>query len=136
MAVIAGDWQEIRWTHPTLGSGVLFPKAGEDFTVDTGGYRGDDDANMVDAGGRNIKKLTQTKWSVEGPVSWDMDLSDELTKLSDLAASAVDAEWTFTHISGVVWGGTGSPVGDQQGNSGAGTIDFKVNGGGRLKKLS
>lgn len=136
MAVVAGDWEEIRYSHPTLGTGVFFPKAAEDFTVDTGGFRGDDDANMIDGGGRNIKKLTRTKWSIEGPVSWDMNLSDELTKLSELAASPVDAEWTCTHINGTVWGGTGAPVGDQQGNSGAGTIALKINGGGILKKLS
>jgi hypothetical protein len=131
----AGDLKEVTYNHPTIGTGRFFPKANEDSTFDLGGFRGEDDANLLDGGGRNIRKLNRARWSLETPASWDMNISDELTQLKKLAGDPVEAEWTFEHINGTVWAGTGSPVGDIQGNGNAGTVDIKISGGGELVKI-
>jgi hypothetical protein len=135
MAAVGGDIIEITWNHPVHGSGTWYPKSGEDSTFDTGGFRGDDDDNGVDGGGRNIKKLNRRRWSFEGTVSWDANISNELEQAELLAADPVDAEWTITHINGTVWGGTGSPVGDIQGSGNDATMAIKISGGQKLKKI-
>ena len=54
MSVIGGDILEITFNHPTLGSGIIFPKAAEDSTFDLGGFRSNDDAAGVDGSGEMI----------------------------------------------------------------------------------
>lgn len=132
---VGGDIIEITYNHPTLGSGTWLPKANEDSSFDPGGFRADDDANGIDGGGNNIKKLNQARWSFEGKISWDANIANELDAAQKLAADPVDAEWTFTHINGTVWGGKGSPVGEVKGNGNSATIDIKISGGGKLKKI-
>lgn len=133
--VVAGDTLELTWNHKTLGSGRLFHKASEDTVFDLGGFRGDDDKSSVDGGGRNIKKLSRVRWTFEGVCSWDMNVTDELTKLEKMAGDPLDADWTIAHSNGTVWAGTGSPVGDLQGKGNDGTIALKLSGGGQLKKI-
>jgi len=134
---VGGDIIEITYNHAGLGkSGTIFPKANEDSTFDLGGFRGDDDANMVDGGGANIKKLNRNRWSFEVVVAWDMNIAKELEVIVEMAGDTQDATWTFTHINGSVYQGLGSPVGDQQGNGNAATFPLKVSGGGSLKKIS
>jgi hypothetical protein len=135
MGAIGGDITEITYNHPTLGSGTIFPKGGEDSTYDLGGFRGADDANMVDGSGAPIRQLNRVRWSFEVSVAWDMNNREELEKLTALAGDPVEAEWTITHINGTVHGGTGAPVGDMQGNGNAATFTLKVSGGGKLKKI-
>lgn len=130
-----GDITEIRYNHPSLGSGVWFPKAGEDSTFDLGGIRGNDDANSIDGGGRSIRQLNRVRWSCEATISWDMNNSGELDQAKKLAANSVEAEWTISHINGSVWKGIGAPVGDIQGNGNAATFSIKISGGGELKKI-
>ncbi len=132
----AGDILEISYKHPVIGSGVLFPKAGEDGTFDPGGFRSNDDANMVAAAGQNIRQINRVKWSFESTVAWDMAVQDEVAQMARLSAHPVDADWTFTHINGTIWGGKGSPVGDIQGNTNTGQMSIKLSGGGELKKIS
>lgn len=132
---VGGDIRELTYQHPTLGSGVIFAKAAEDSTFDLGGFRSNDDANMVDGGGNMIDQINQVRWSVETTVSWDMNNRDELSKLVELAGSPVQADWTISHINGTVYGGKGKPVGDLQGNGNAATFTLKVSGGGALKKI-
>lgn len=133
---VGGDIIEVTYNHPILGSGTLFPKAAEDSTFDPGGFRSADDASMIDGGGNIIDQINQVRWSVEVPISWDANNANELQKLADMSASPVQGEWTFTHINGTVFGGTGKPVGDIQGNGNAATITLKVSGGGKLKKIT
>lgn len=134
MGVIAGDIIEITYNHPTIGSGVFFPKAAEDSTFDPGGFRGNDDANQIDGGGNMITQLNQVRWSFEGPISWDMNVSNELETLRKLSASPLDSEWTITSVNGTVWAGSGRPVGDIQGNGNTGMITLKLAGGKGMKK--
>lgn len=135
MATGGGDIIEVTFNHPTIGSGTLFPKAAEDSTYDLGGIRSSDDANMVDGGGNMIDQMNRVRWSFEVPIAWDMNTNLELEKITAMAADPVPAEWTFTHINGMVYAGTGKPVGDLQGNGNAATFPLKVSGGGKLKKI-
>lgn len=132
---VGGDIIEVTYNHPTLGSGVFYPKAAEDSTFDLGGFRGSDDANMVDGGGRNIRQINQVRWAFESPVAWDMNTDNELQKLTDMAKNAQEADWTFTHINRTVWSGKGAPVGDISGNGNQSTFTLKISGGGALKKI-
>lgn len=135
MAVVAGDLTEITYNHPTLGNGVWSPKSAEDFTFDPGGFRTNDDANQIDGAGRAIYQKNRVRWSAEGTVSWDMNSTNEIAQAEALAANPVEADFTFTHINGTVWKGKGMVVGDVQGNSNAGTMDIKISGGGKCKKI-
>jgi hypothetical protein len=132
---VGGDILEITYNHPTLGTGVIYPKASEDSTFDTGGFRANDDANMIDGAGNMIDQLNRVRWSVETTVAWDMNLRKDLETLSAQSSSPLLGDWTFTHVNGVVYGGKGKPVGDMQGNGNAATFSLKISGGGALKQI-
>lgn len=133
--IVGGDIIEITFNHPTIGSGVVYPKSGEDNTLDLGGFRSDDDANGIDGGGNMIDKMKRTRPSFEGTFAWDMNQRQELEKLVALAESPVPASFTFSHINGSVYGGTGKPVGDLKGNQGNATIAVKIAGENKFKKI-
>jgi hypothetical protein len=134
MAAVGGDILEVTYAHDTLGSGTFFPKSGEDSTFDLGGFRGADDANMVDGGGRNIKQLNRVRWSFEVLIAWDSITDEDLEKLTVLAGSSDDADWTISLINGAIYAGKGSPVGDIQGNGNSPSLTLKVAGGGKMAK--
>jgi hypothetical protein len=129
-----GDIIEITYNHPTIGSGVIFPKAAEDNTYDLGGIRSTDDANMVDGGGNMIDQMNRGRWSVETLCVNDMNTQNEIERCNEMAANPTLADWTFTHINGTVYVGKGKPVGDLQNNVNQSTFTLKVAGGGKLKK--
>jgi len=130
-----GDILEISYKHPTLGTGTWFPKSSEDGTVDPGGLRSSDDANMVTSSGQMIDQMNRVRWSFEGVVAWDMATNDELNQARALASSPILADWTVTHINGTVWGGKGKPVGDINGNTNSAQMSVKIAGGGQLNKI-
>lgn len=132
---VGGDITEITWNHPTLGSGVMYPKAGEDSTFDLGGFRANDDANSIDGGGNMIDQLNRVRWSLESTIAWDMNTDLTLEKIVALAGSPEQADWTISHVNGSVYGGKGKPVGDLQGAGNAATFALKISGGGKLKKI-
>jgi len=135
MAAVGGDVFEITFNHPTLGSGTLFAKAGEDTTFDPGGFRSNDDANMIAGDGTMIDQMNRNRWSFEGTIAWDMNEALELQQMVALAGSPVLSDWTITHVNGSVYGGQGKPVGDLQGNGNAATFTLKIAGSGTLKKI-
>lgn len=135
MSIVHGDILEITFNHPTLGSGIFNPKSTEDTTYDLGGFRSDDNEDGVDGAGNMIDRMTRKRWSFEAPIAWDANNAETLEKLNALAASPVQAQWTITSINGTVYGGQGKPVGDLKGNGANGTIQLKVSGGGKLKKV-
>lgn len=135
MAAVGGDILEITYNHPTVGSGVFFPKSGEDSTFDPGGFRVNDDANGIDGGGQMIKQMNRVRWSFEATISSDMNSAQEMEKLAALAASPADAEFTISHINGTIYKGTGTVVGDIQPNGNAATSTIKLSGGGQLLQL-
>lgn len=135
MPAIGGDLLEVTCNHPNVGTVTFLPKAGEDTTLDLGGFRSADDANMVDGAGNMIDKMNRARWVMECVLSNDMVLKEELEKLNQLTQSPVPGLWTITHISGAVYRGTGKPVGDVRNNANNATIQLKVSGGGELKKI-
>ena len=132
---IAGDIIEITYNHPTLGTGVLYPKSNEDNTYDLGGFRSEDDVNMIDGSGTIIDKINRVRWSLETTISWSMESLEELRRVSELAESTQLAEWTITHASGAVHKGLGKPVGEYQANGNAATFTLKLAGSGTLRKI-
>ncbi len=131
---VGGDILEITYNHPTLGSGILRPKSAEDNTYDQGGIRTGDDANMIDGGGNPIWQKNRVMGFFEAVVANDQNTNEELEQMIALAADPVEAEWTFSLINGTVYGGTGVPVGDLQGNINQATFTLKV-AGASFKKI-
>jgi len=135
MASIGGDIIEIRYSHPTLGSGGFDPKAAEDSTYDLGGFRTADEANSIAGSGDAIYQMSRGRWFFEVVCANDMNGRKDLEKLTALTSSPIEADWTFTHINGAVYQGKGKPVGDMQANGNSATFPLKVAGGGTLKQL-
>lgn len=133
---VGGDILEITFNHPTLGSWIVFGKSAEDSTYDLGGVRTTDDSNMVAGNGEIIKQMNRGRWSFETTVAWDMNTREDMEKLNDLAADPVDADITISHINNTIYGGTGTCVGDLQGNGNSATFTMKLSGGGKLKKIA
>ncbi len=131
-----GDTIEITYNHPTLGTGAFFPKAGEAATVDLGGIRSADEAAGVDGAGNAIAQLSRVRWSYEVACANDMNGREDIVKAKQLAGSPEPATWTFANINGVIYTGTGWPVGDIQSDDFAATFTLKVSGGGELQKIS
>lgn len=135
MSSTGGDLLEIKINHPVLGALTLFAKANEDGQFDLGGFRNNDDANMVDGSGANIKQLNRVRWKIETTVAWDMNTREDLTKLVAIAGSPLDSDCIISHINGTVWKGLGAPVGDVSGNSNNATFPLVLSGGGQLVKI-
>ena len=131
---VGGDIIEITFTHETLGAGVIFPMSNNDSNIDLGGFRSNDDADMVTGSGEMVDQMNNKRWSFEVPIAWDMNTREDLEKLNDLAASPIPADWTISMISGVTYSGKGKPVGDYVGNANTAQFPLKISGGGKLKK--
>lgn len=136
MSVVAGDIQEITYEHPDYGSGVIYPKAGEEATYDPGGFRTNDDDASIDNGGRSIDVMNRTRPFFQVPVSHDINGTREMQALADMAGSPKQGTWTIQHANGDVRRLVGKPVGNIQGNVGAGTIDLKVAGSKKMEKIN
>jgi len=137
MSATGGDILEITYNHEDFGSGAIFCKTNEDGTVDYGGYRSNDDANMISGDGQMIDQINRVRWSFEAPpIIWDMTDADEVDQLVKMAASPKLGDWTINHISGKIWGGKGKPVGDIQGTTNAANVTLKLAGPNKLKSLS
>lgn len=135
MGAVGGDIISASYNHPTIPSGTLFPKAGEDSTFDLGGFRSDDSDDMVDGSGEMIDKMNRKRWSAEMVCAWDNNNRQELEAVSALAASPVQATWIIQHVSGAVYKGKGKPVGDYKGNGNTAQFPLKLQGGNILKKI-
>jgi hypothetical protein len=132
---VGGDIEEVTFNHPTIGSGTLFAKSGEDNTYDPGGIRTADDANSIDGGGNPIWQKNRVMGFFEITCSNDQNVRGDVEKIALLAADPVPADWTFSIINGTVYGGKGKPVGDVNGNINKATFKLKV-AGAQFKKIS
>jgi len=128
MAAIGGDITEVRYSHPTLGPGVFFAKAGETSTLDLGGVRSNDETSGIDGSGEPVFQLTNTRGSMEMVVSNDDKEREDLFKAIELAGSPIMADWTMLHSNGTIYGMSGKPVGDLNGDLMAATFTLKVSG--------
>lgn len=135
MAYAGGDILEITYNHPTLGSGVIYPKSGEGFTIDFGGVRADDDEASITGSGESIYKLNNKRWSVEGTVANDTSTRKEYNAIVSMVETSQEAEWTFTHRSGSIFSAKGIPVGDLKTDLNEATFTLKISGGGKIKQI-
>lgn len=124
-----GDIVEMRFNHPTLGTGVFYPKSGEDSTFEPGGIRNNDDANSIDGSGQPIYTKTRIRGSIEATIRNDQNTDDDINTAIALATSPIPAVWTITVLNNTVWKITGMPVGDLQANIGQATFTLKIAGG-------
>ena len=134
-SVNGGDVFEIGYSNDEVGSGVWYHKSNEDSTFDPGGFRNSDDDNMIDGGGRMIRQKNRIRWSYEGTVSWDANISNELDVVKQLCNSTVETEFTVSHSNGTVWKGKGDVVGDVKGNGNSATMAIKLAGGSEMTKI-
>ena len=131
-----GDVLEVSVNHPTLGSRVFFPKAGEDNTYDLGGFRNEDDESAVTASGELINKKNRVRGSFEVVLANDQGVRLDADFCVELTQSIEEADWTFSSVNGSVYGGKGVIVGDIKPNLNAATFSLKVAFGGIMNKLA
>ena len=132
-----GDITEVTWNHPVLGTGRFFPKAGEDSTYNLCGYKTDYSDTQIDGSSAFINSMQQRPWSFEVVCAWDMinPNRQELESMVAMSGSTQLANWTFTNINGITYGGNGKIVSDIQGSGKDCTISLKVMGGGILQQI-
>jgi len=131
---VFGDVQEIVCNHE--GNTYRFsPKANETFNIDFGGIRVNDDANQVTSNGQIMRQLNNTRWALDGPIAVDSISAAEQLSLNLMSASPSLGIWQISLISGAILKGQGSPVGDLQYDSNAGTLALKIAGSGVLEKI-
>lgn len=129
---LAGDISSISCTH--LGTTYrYFPKANETFNIDKGGVRTNDDASQLTSNGQNIRAINAVRWSIDGPIGADFLSGYEEDSLNLMSGSPAEGIWQVSHRSGAIWVGKGSPVGDIQSDSNAGTLTLKISGAGALQ---
>jgi hypothetical protein len=131
-----GDVLELRVNHPTLGSRIFFPKAGEDNSYDLGGFRNEDDASAVTSSGEMINKKNRVRGSFEVVLANDQSVREDADFCVELAESTELADWSFSIVNGSVYGGKGVIVGDIQPNINAATFSLKVAFEGKVNKLA
>lgn len=131
---VFGDVEEIVCVHEGT-TYRFYPKANESFNLDKGGIRANDDANQITSNGQIMRQLNRFRWMLDGPIACDTISDSELDALNKLSASPVLGTWQFSLISGAIYKGEGSPVGDIQCDTNAGTIALKVSGSGILEKI-
>lgn len=131
---IGGDITEITCQH-TLGEFRFYPKSNEDFTLDPGGIRTNDDANQITGSGEMILQKNRVRWSFDGPIAVDTISGNEMENLPKLAEHPDLGTWTITHISGTIWRGLGTVVGDLQPGTNTAQMTLKIAGSGSLTKI-
>lgn len=134
---VGGDIIEVTVNHPTVGAGIFKIKSNESSTLDLGGIRKNDDANQIATDGSIIRQMNMAAWSAEFTVVNDTTASMPAAELvCALMASPEEGDYTIALINGTVYGGLGSPVGDVQPDVNTSTFTLKLNGGGKLKKIT
>lgn len=131
---VFGDLQEIKCVFQGK-THRFYPKANETFNVDQGGIRTNDDASQTTSKGDMMRQLNRVRWMVDGAIAVDTISNDELTILNKMSGSPESGIWQFYLVSGSVFKGVGSPVGDLQYDTNAGTINLKVSGNRELEKI-
>ena len=125
MATIAGYFEELNCQHSVVGNRKFDLKSGEDVEVDRGNKRIVDDDNNYTASGKLIIQYENKMPYVQFTAVVDGDLEDYIQNL--IAESSDElASWTLTHVSGDVYTGNGTIMGDVKPNRNAGTVQLKV----------
>jgi hypothetical protein len=131
---LGGDVLEIVCVH--LGTRYQYsPKANEGGNLDKGLRRTNDDNNQLTSNGQNIRQINNTRWSFDCPIAIDLVSGYEEKSLALMSGSPVEGIWVITHISGAIFKGKGSPVGDIQSDSNTATMTLKIAGAGELETI-
>lgn len=125
---VGGDIVEVTYNHPTIGQGVVYPKANEDSTFNIGGFETADDDDAIDGSGQIIQQLNRKRGFFKVVAANDMTVKTFET-MKSLGASSVPATWTFTVANGRVYQGAGVPVGLNEVNANTSVFDLKVAAG-------
>jgi hypothetical protein len=131
---VHGDLLEVTYNHPTIGSGVFYPKANTDSTYNTGGFINGDSEDGITSNGQLIQEKTRIRAFFQMSIENDMNTRKDLETLKKLAADPAPANYTFSVVNGSVYSGAGIPVGNLDANVKTGLIDLKVVFGS-LKKI-
>lgn len=132
MPTAAGDLRELSCQHPELGSRVFEPKSGEDHNMFKGGFKSNDDDGNIGSNGTRIDQKSRYPWSLEPTI---LALDGDIDYLQDCENSTLEGQWTATFANGDTRTGKGMPVGDVAENRNAGTIGFKLSGGGLFELI-
>jgi len=136
MAAIGCDFLQIGIKHSTLGTLTLYPKAGENGQIETGGYTTESDPKGITGSGEAIYKQTIGRWVVETPpIVWKRSGNDTLDQVKEIANSFEEIDCTFELADGTIWIGKGKIVGDIKGATFDATIPLKFEGGGKLTSI-
>lgn len=128
MAYIGGDFLQMTISHPTVGSMILEGISGADGTAKVGGAGIENEDNGAITGGRNLiisKRVVPDSIETE----WANDMSATVPQyefVRAVAAAPQEAKFTFSHISGEVYSGTGTIVGEITLDTKASKMSFKV----------
>jgi hypothetical protein len=108
-----------------LGSGFFFPIGGEAGTLDTGGFRNEDNG-VVDGAGRLINSMNRKAGTMEIPIANDMVTSQEYEAAVAIAGSTDETIWTVEHVNGSIYKGSGTIQGDIKLDTNKSRFDLKV----------
>ena len=131
---LGGDIISITCNH-SGNKYTYYPKANETANIDKGGHRTNDDASQLTTNGQNLRAINVVRWSIDCPIAVDFVSGKEEDSLKLMSGSPIEGLWQVNHISGAIWVGKGSPVGDIQSDSNAATLTLKVSGGGTLQPV-
>ena len=133
---IGCDFLQIGLKHSTLGTLTVYPKAGENGQIETGGLTTESDPKGITGSGEAIYKQTIGRWVVETPpIAWKRQGTDTLNLVKAMASSFEEVDCTFELAGGTIWIGKGKIVGEIKGATFDATIPLKFEGGGKLTSL-
>ncbi len=133
---IGCDFKQIGIKHSELGTVTLYPKAGENGQIETGGYTTESDPKGITGSGEAIYKQTIGRWVVETPpIAWKRSGPDTLDQVKSISNSFEEIDCTFELADGTIWVGKGKIVGDIKGATFDATIPLKFEGGGKLTRI-
>jgi len=136
MAAIGCDFLQIGLRHSTLGSVILFPKAGENGQIEVGGTTTESDPKGITGSGEAIYKASVVRWVVEAPaIAWKRTGTDLQTILKNMSSSLEELDCTFELVDGTIWVGRGKIVGEIKAATLDATIPIKFEGGGKLSRI-
>ena len=137
MNTVHGDIKELRVQHPVLGDYTFLLKSGEGNTYNVGGLINNDDANSIATNGDLIMSKSRVRAFVEAMIVNSTAAGEDSPAdfCSELHASPVAADWTFTTMADAVYSGSGWPVTEINPDLQAGTFTMKVVFG-RLNKIA
>ena len=134
MGYVGGDVKLIEINHEVLGSKKIFPKAGEEATLNRGGVVTADDAANRTAAGQLMSIKSEENGSFEVLCANDNVDNREAKFCRQLMASSILSDVVITYISGAVIGGKAEPVGTIAESSNA-TFTLKLAFDGEINDL-